>query len=309
MNDERELKTTIQQAVDAIQPEPFAMERVRRRIEQRASEAHRNRPFARWAKRLVPIGLFAVMATASASILVRNLQTGEAKISKPADMTEIGRIDLAIQEITIDPNECVTAGGLVWSRVSEAGEPPETTVEPVTNATDASLVGCHAYRTADGTGLAVTTSTGETRWYRYFGRADAAGNVVDDTFASFLQGSGILDAASVASITVRNPSRDVQTEQNGLVSYMYDHSVISDRDTIQAIMNLLTGLERDMAGYAAACEGSAPYEGHWTMTLQTATGKLRLVFYPKISYVWGGYRVQPDAWERLQTLLASQPTP
>lgn len=42
----------------------------------------------------------------------------------------------------------------------------------------------------------------------------------------------------------------------------------------------------------------------WTMTLQTATGRLNLIFYPKISYVWGGYRVQPDTWEHLQTFLA-----
>lgn len=306
MKDEWELQKTIKQAIDTIQPEAFAKERVLQRMNHTMSANSRQKKSVRWVKRLVPICLFAVMTTASASILVKNLRTDETEKRESA-LTEIGKTDLALVE-TIDPTECVTVGDRVWSRILYSEEQIGTTAELVTHATDETLNGCLAYRTADETQLAVMTPTGETRWYTYFGHADEQGYVIDDCFADFLQGSGIPDAESILYVTVHDPSRDVETEQDGLVSYTYYRKVISEPETIRSLYTLLTDLQRDMDGYTWACEEEAPYEGHWTLILQTQTKEIQLIFYPKISYIWGGYWLQPDTWESLQTILWEEPT-
>lgn len=287
MKKERKCQEVIQQAV-----EPTADTRSKKTM--------------RWVKRLVPIGLFVVMAAASATILVKNLRTVETE-QPEQDVTDIATELSVMSSIPIDPTECVTVGGLVWSRIFYSSEPKGTTVELVTNATEEALIGCPACRTADGTRVSVTASNGQIRWYTYFGRADEKNGVVDDCLAEFLQGSGIPNADSIFSVTVFDSTRDVETEQgNGLVSYTLYRKEISDPATIQSIYNLLADLPRDMADYAAACEGDAPYEGDCRLLLQTRTREIQLILYPKISYVWGGYRFQPDTLEGLQTILSDE---
>lgn len=288
MKNERKFQETIKQAVDT-------------------TADTRSKKSVRWVKQLVPICLFAVMATASATILVRNLRTVETE-QPEQDVTDSATDLSVMSSIPIDPTECVTVGGLVWSRIPYSSESVTEVAEPVTHATEESLNGCTACRTADGTRLAVTSPTGQIRWYAYFGRADEHGEVIDDCLAEFLQGSGIPDAGSILSVTVLVSSRDVETEQNGLVSYELYRKEISDPATIQSIYTLLADLPRDMADYALACEGDAPYEGHYRLLLQTQTREIQLILYPKISYVRGGYRLQPDTLERLQTLLPEEPT-
>ena len=289
----------IRKAIDGIQPETHAKDRVRQKISARSVKGARR---FRW---VVPVCLFAVLTAASAGILGRELSAEPGRQSNydTSPVTEIAN-DAVIQ---IDVNDRITVGGKVYRQVLPEIAVAEERLGVVEYATDGDLVGLPVYATAGHDTVAIQTETGETRIYEYIGVSDGAGGVVDDALSDYFAERGI-DSASVSMIRVRDQSRDVVTQSGDIVSYTPYYRTITDRDAIQKVLEAFAALERDMAGYEAALQTETPYDGHISLTLifETNTAGQRtadLVCYPKIGYVFGGYRFDDAFWETLGELI------
>lgn len=288
---DKDIGQKIQQAVDGIQPDAAAKERVRRRVQTaRGTDAAPHLQGARSRFRwLIPVCLFTVLTAASAGILGRELLTdrGETQLTNVTD-TEIA--DIAV--IYIDVNERITVNGEVYRRVmpdAAAGEE----IGSVEFATDSVLAGLPVFATTVQDTVAVQPEDGEARFYEYFGVSDGAGGVIDDGLGDYFAARGI-DSESVSSIRLRDPSRDVEEQNGEIISYTAHHRTITDKDVIRQTLGILSALKRDMAGYEAALQTEKPYESSLGVTLIFDTGAgqrtAELHCYPKIGYMFGGYR-------------------
>ena len=300
-----EVGTRIRHALDAIQPEPFAAERVRQRMQEKQNQKQPKRSRSRWIARLAPVCLFAVLTAASSMIIGRALQAKQPNTDPDWRATELATIpDL----YGVRTDELVTACGAVWRRTLD-GFPLQ--VEPAGTAsfaTDETLDGCQVYAAQDGHGVAVAVPAGEMRSYAYFGEffgtSDGKGSVVDDTMSDWLAANGMTDAGAIEWIRLRDPQRDVETKADGLVTKTIYRKEVTGRAAIQTIFDHLAVLARDMDAYQTACQSDAPYDGAVTVTLKCTSGwSFDLVCYPKIGYLWGGYQTNKAFWTLMQSYM------
>ena len=300
-----EVGTRIRHALDAIQPEPFAAERVRQRMQEKQNQKQPKRGRSRWIARLAPVCLFAVLTAASSMIIGRALQAKQPNTDPDWRATELATIPDLYGVCT---DELVTACGAVWRRTLD-GFPFQ--VEPAGTAsfaTDETLDGCQVYAAQDGHGVAVALPAGEMRSYAYFGEffgtSDGKGSVVDDTMSDWLAANGMTDAGAIEWIRLRDPQRDVETKADGLVTKTIYRKEVTGRAAIQTIFDHLAVLARDMDAYQTACQSDAPYDGAVTVTLKCTSGwSFDLVCYPKIGYLWGGYQTNDAFWTLMQSYM------
>lgn len=302
-----DVETRIQHALDTIQPEPFAAERVRQRIQEKQNQKQPKRSRSRWIARLAPVCLFAVLTAASSMIIGRALQAKQpANTDSERRATELATIpDL----YGVRTDELVTACGAVWRRTLDGFPVQAEPVGTASFATDETLDGCQVYAAQDGHGVAVAVPAGEMRSYAYFGEffgtSDGEGGVVDDMMSDWLAANGMTDAGAIEWIRLRDPQRDVETKADGLVTKTMYRKEVTDRAAIQTIYDHLAGFKRDMAAYQTACQLDAPYTGAVTVTLKCTSGwTFDLVCYPKIGFLWGGYQTNDAFWTVIQSYMA-----
>ena len=87
-----EVGTRIRHALDAIQPEPFAAERVRQRMQEKQNQKQPKRGRSRWIARLAPVCLFAVLTAASSMIIGRAMQAKQPNTDPDWRATELATI-------------------------------------------------------------------------------------------------------------------------------------------------------------------------------------------------------------------------
>ena len=299
-------KTRIRHALDTIQPEPFAAERVRQRMQEKQTEKQSKRGRSRWVTRLAPVCLFAVLTAASSMIIGRTLQAKQPNTDPDWRATELATIsDL----YGVRTDELVTACGAVWRRTLDGFQLQAEPAGTASFATDETLNGSPVYQAQHGQGVAVAMPAGEGRTYAYFGEffgtPDGKGGVVDDTMSDWLAANGMTDAGAIEWIQLRDPQRDVETRADGLVSKTVYRKEVTDRAAVQSIYDHLAVLKRDMAAYQIACASDAPYDGAVTVTLRCASGwTFDLVCYPKIGFLWGGYQTDSAFWTEIQSYMA-----
>lgn len=300
-----EVGTRIRHALDAIQPEPFAAERVRQRMQEKQNQKQPKRGRSRWIARLVPVCLFAVLTAASSMIIGRALQAKQPNTDPDWRATELATIpDL----YGVRTDELVTACGAVWRRTLDGFPLQAEPVGTASFATDETLDGCQVYAAQDGHGVAVAVPAGEMRSHAYFGEffgtSDGKGSVVDDTMSDWLAANGMTDAGAIEWIRLRDPQRDVETKADGLVTKTIYRKEVTGRAAIQTIFDHLAVLARDMDAYQTACQSDAPYDGAVTVTLKCTSGwSFDLVCYPKIGYLWGGYQTNDAFWTLMQSYM------
>ncbi len=300
-----EVGTRIRHALDAIQPEPFAAERVRQRMQEKQNQKQPKRGRSRWIARLAPVCLFAVLTAASSMIIGRALQAKQPNTDPDWRATELATIpDL----YGVRTDELVTACGAVWRRTLDGFPVQAEPVGTASFATDQTLNGRPVYQAQDGQGVAVAVPAGEMRSYAYFGEffgtSDGKGSVVDDTMSDWLAANGMTDAGAIEWIRLRDPQRDVETRADGLVTKTIYRKEVTGRAAIQTIFDHLAVLARDMDAYQTACQSDAPYDGAVTVTLKCTSGwSFDLVCYPKIGYLWGGYQTNDAFWTLMQSYM------
>ena len=300
-----EVGTRIRHALDAIQPEPFAAERVRQRMQEKQNQKQPKRGRSRWIARLAPVCLFAVLTVASSMIIGRALQAKQPNTDPDWRATELATIpDL----YGVRTDELVTACGAVWRRTLDGFPVQAEPVGTASFATDQTLNGRPVYQAQDGHGVAVAVPAGEMRSYAYFGEffgtSDGKGSVVDDTMSDWLAANGMTDAGAIEWIRLRDPQRDVETKADGLVTKTIYRKEVTGRAAIQTIFDHLAVLARDMDAYQTACQSDAPYDGAVTVTLKCTSGwSFDLVCYPKIGYLWGGYQTNDAFWTLMQSYM------
>lgn len=305
---DQDIGEKIQRAVNGIQPDAAAKERVRRRIQtprgtEAAPRVRAARSRFRW---LAPVCLFAVLTAASAGILGREL-LGDRGETQSDTSPEIEMADVAM--IRIDVNERITINGKVYRRVMPDVGVTEAVIGSVEFATDAALDGLPARATDARDTLALQTGDGELRVYEYFGVSDGAGGVLDDSMGDYFAARGI-DLDSVSSVIVREPDKDVVTQSGEVVSYTAHRRTITEKERIRQLLSAFSALKRDAAGYETAKLTEQPYEGYISLTLIFDTGDgqrtAELICYPKIGYVFGGYRFESAFFETVRELIETE---
>ncbi len=119
-----------------------------------------------------------------------------------------------------------------------------------------------------------------------------------------------IDLDSVSSVIVREPDKDVVTQSGEVVSYTAHRRTITEKERIRQLLSAFSALKRDAAGYETAKLTEQPYEGYISLTLIFDTGDgqrtAELICYPKIGYVFGGYRFESAFFETVRELIETE---
>ena len=325
----KELKNEITNAIDMIRPEAGAEERILQKAENqfaaKTAPKKKSLPWLRWAVPVCACGLLVAVGVtvlprlgAGTKIQPENDPNAENQTETTVAATQPGvdipgsgpatseatNIELAFE---LSTNEMLTALGRVWHRQLTCIEPSTTVLGTVDAADFGALVGETVYATAVEKYIAVKYDGG-LRIYEYYGESDGNGGVADTDMGAYLD---VMDIRpdTVTRIELRDPSRDVTVEHDGLTSFTPFRRTITDPAAIEALLNQLRPLERDGKGYrdaTADAQNTKPYEGYLSVAIWTNVGEPVYVnAYPKINFIFGGWKTTDALWSVLHTLDAT----
>jgi hypothetical protein len=115
---------------------------------------------------------------------------------------------------------------------------------------------------------------------------------------------------TVTRVDLQDKARDSEVNDGQIVTFTPHRATVTDAAKIAALLDAMSALPRDAAGYEAALAATdKPYDGYIRVTLLQSNpdGSVRewgsFVWYPKLGYVNDGYKTDAAFGALLESLL------